>query len=67
VGHAEIKIGDSIIMLADEHPAMDAPVIAHVVRLGHEARPDDAGVYLEAHVQAARVFVAADEASAVVR
>src|SRR5262249_7718472 len=24
VGNAEIKIGDSIIMLADEHPAMDA-------------------------------------------
>jgi PhnB protein len=22
VGHAEIKIGDSVIMLADEHPAM---------------------------------------------
>ncbi len=24
IGHAEIKIGDSIIMLADEHPEMDA-------------------------------------------
>lgn len=24
VGHAEIKIGNSIIMLADEHPSMDA-------------------------------------------
>lgn len=24
VGHAEIKIGDSVIMLADEHPEMDA-------------------------------------------
>ncbi len=24
VGHAELKIGDSIIMLADEHPEMDA-------------------------------------------
>jgi PhnB protein len=24
VGHAEIKIGDSCIMLADEHPEMDA-------------------------------------------
>src|SRR5262249_41030147 len=23
IGHAEIKIGDSIIMLADEHPEMD--------------------------------------------
>src|SRR5262245_14228714 len=23
VGHAEIKIGDSIVMLADEHPEMD--------------------------------------------
>jgi PhnB protein len=23
IGHAEIKIGESIIMLADEHPAMD--------------------------------------------
>ena len=24
VGHAEIKIGDSVIMLADEHPEIDA-------------------------------------------
>jgi PhnB protein len=24
IGHAEIKIGDSIVMLADEHPEMDA-------------------------------------------
>lgn len=24
IGHAEIKIGDSVIMLADEHPEMDA-------------------------------------------
>ena len=24
VGHAEIGIGDSVIMLADEHPEMDA-------------------------------------------
>jgi PhnB protein len=24
VGHAEIEIGDSVIMLADEHPEMDA-------------------------------------------
>jgi PhnB protein len=24
VGHAEIRIGDSIVMLADEHPEMDA-------------------------------------------
>lgn len=24
VGHAELKIGDSLIMLADEHPEMDA-------------------------------------------
>lgn len=24
VGHAELKIGDSVIMLADEHPEMDA-------------------------------------------
>ncbi len=24
IGHAELKIGDSIIMLADEHPEMDA-------------------------------------------
>jgi PhnB protein len=24
IGHAELEIGDSLIMLADEHPAMDA-------------------------------------------
>lgn len=24
VGHAELEIGDSVVMLADEHPAMDA-------------------------------------------
>jgi PhnB protein len=24
IGHAEIKIGDSVVMLADEHPEMDA-------------------------------------------
>jgi PhnB protein len=24
IGHAEIKVGDSVIMLADEHPEMDA-------------------------------------------
>src|SRR4051812_45390855 len=24
VGHAEVKIGDSMLMLADEHPEMDA-------------------------------------------
>ena len=24
VGHAELKIGDSVVMLADEHPAMGA-------------------------------------------
>ena len=24
VGHAEIKVGDSVIMLADEHPEIDA-------------------------------------------
>ena len=29
IGHAEIKIGDSVIMLADEHPEMDAPSPKH--------------------------------------
>jgi PhnB protein len=29
IGHAEIKIGDSVIMLADEHPEMDARSPAH--------------------------------------
>jgi PhnB protein len=29
VGHAEIKIGDSVIMLADEHPEMNARGPAH--------------------------------------
>lgn len=24
IGHAEIKVGDSVVMLADEHPEMDA-------------------------------------------
>jgi PhnB protein len=51
VGHAEIRIGDSIIMLADEHPELDArgphsyggsPVSIHlyvedVDRLAHQA------------------------------
>lgn len=30
VGHAEIKIGDSVIMLADEHPEMDARAPGHL-------------------------------------
>jgi PhnB protein len=29
VGHAEIKVGDSVIMLADEHPEMDAYAPTH--------------------------------------
>ena len=29
VGHAELRIGDSVIMLADEHPEMDARGPAH--------------------------------------
>jgi len=29
VGHAEIRIGDSVIMLADEHPEMDARSPTH--------------------------------------
>jgi PhnB protein len=29
IGHAEIKIGDSVIMLADEHPEMDARSPTH--------------------------------------
>jgi PhnB protein len=29
IGHAEIKIGDSVIMLADEHPEMDARSPGH--------------------------------------
>lgn len=29
IGHAEIKVGDSVIMLADEHPEMDARAPKH--------------------------------------
>jgi PhnB protein len=29
VGHAEMKVGDSVIMLADEHPEMDARAPGH--------------------------------------
>ena len=29
IGHAEIKIGDSVIMMADEHPEMDARAPQH--------------------------------------
>lgn len=29
IGHAEIKVGDSVIMLADEHPEMDARSPGH--------------------------------------
>ena len=29
IGHAEIKVGDSVIMLADEHPEMDARAPGH--------------------------------------
>jgi PhnB protein len=29
IGHAEIRIGDSVIMLADEHPEMDARSPGH--------------------------------------
>jgi PhnB protein len=29
IGHAEIKVGDSVIMLADEHPEMDAYAPGH--------------------------------------
>jgi PhnB protein len=29
IGHAEIKIGDSVIMMADEHPEMDARSPTH--------------------------------------
>jgi PhnB protein len=29
IGHAEIKIGDSVVMLADEHPEMDARSPTH--------------------------------------
>jgi PhnB protein len=29
IGHAEIRIGDSVIMLADEHPEMDARSPSH--------------------------------------
>jgi len=29
IGHAEMKIGDSVIMLADEHPEMDARSPSH--------------------------------------
>ena len=29
IGHAEIKVGDSVVMLADEHPEMDAYAPGH--------------------------------------
>lgn len=29
IGHAEIKVGDSVIMMADEHPEMDAYAPKH--------------------------------------
>ena len=29
IGHAEIKVGDSVVMLADEHPEMDARAPRH--------------------------------------
>lgn len=29
IGHAEIKVGDSVIMMADEHPEMDARAPKH--------------------------------------
>src|ERR1700738_4878987 len=29
IGHAEIKVGDSVVMLADEHPEMDARAPGH--------------------------------------
>ena len=29
IGHAEIKVGDSVVMMADEHPEMDAYAPTH--------------------------------------
>ena len=54
VGHAELEIGDSVIMLADEHPEMDArgpnavggtPVSLHLY-------VDDADITFERAIQA---------------
>ena len=42
IGHAEIKIGDSVIMLADEHPEMDARSPKH-----YGGSPISIMVYLE--------------------
>src|SRR5207237_485037 len=72
-GDAEALLHDTgrpahrLVKEGGEDAAVDAAVIAHVLRLRHEARPDDAGLDLEADVQPARVLVAADETAAVVR
>jgi PhnB protein len=42
IGHAEIKIGDSVIMLADEHPEMDARSPTH-----YGGSPISIMIYLE--------------------
>ena len=42
IGHAEIKIGDSVIMLADEHPEMDARSPSH-----YGGSPVSIMIYLE--------------------
>jgi PhnB protein len=42
IGHAEIKIGDSVIMLADEHPEMDARSPTH-----YGGSPISLMIYLE--------------------
>jgi len=42
IGHAEIRIGDSVIMLADEHPEMDARGPSH-----YGGSPVSIMIYLE--------------------
>ncbi len=42
IGHAEIRIGDSVIMLADEHPEMDARSPSH-----YGGSPVSIMIYLE--------------------
>ncbi len=52
IGHAEIKIGDSVIMLADEHPEMDARRPAALRRLAgqpHDLREDVDAQFTQAH------------------
>ena len=54
VGHAELEIGDSLIMLADEHPEMDArgPKAAGGTPVGLHVYVDDADAVFDRAVDA---------------